>query len=128
MGANSQRASGLYLQAENNLAKQLSSTHQIQFEDLAPDPIMELETPSNFKKQHLEAHFSSKGRAGRIVTLIKGFEGSKEALKDLAKQLKTQLKVGGSVKDNTILIQGDHRDQIIEFLVGLGHHVKRVGG
>jgi len=111
--------------------KKLSSLEalaQIQFEDLAPDPIMELETPSNFKKQYLEAHFSSKGRAGRIVILIKGFEGSKEALKDLAKQLKTQLKVGGSVKDDTILIQGDHRDQIIEFLVGLGHHVKRVGG
>ena len=55
-------------------------------------------------------------------------EGDKEALKALAKSLKTELKVGGTVKDNTILIQGDFRDNIIACLKAMGHQVKRIGG
>lgn len=79
-------------------------------------------------KQHLEAHFSNKGRGGKTVTVIKGFDGDVAALKTLAKKVKQHCSVGGSVKDNEIIIQGNVREKVMEFLRGEGHHVKRVGG
>ena len=79
-------------------------------------------------KQYLEAHFSNKGRGGKTVTIIKGFEGSQDALKTLAKSLKQHCGVGGSFKDNDIIIQGNMRDKIMGYLKKIGYHVKRVGG
>lgn len=79
-------------------------------------------------EQELEAHFSTKGRAGKIVTIIKGFIGSEEELKDLGKMLKTKCGVGGSIKDGEIIIQGNIRDKIIKILQKEGYKVKRVGG
>ena len=78
--------------------------------------------------QYLEAHFSNKGRGGKTVTIIKGFEGSEYDLKDLAKLLKTKCGVGGSTKDGEIIIQGNYRDKIMQILEKNGYHVKRVGG
>lgn len=85
------------------------------------------ETLAN-NKQYLEAHLDKKNRAGKIATLIKGFEGTDEDLKNLAKQLKTLCGVGGSQKDGEILIQGNFRDKIMDFLKKQGYNVKRVGG
>jgi len=82
--------------------------------------------PNN--KQFLEAHFSNKGRGGKTVTVIKGFEGSEEDLKALGKLLKKKCGVGGSVKDREIIIQGNYRDKIIEILKKEDYNVKRVGG
>ena len=79
-------------------------------------------------EQQLEAHFSTKGRAGKIVTIIKNFVGSEEDLKDLGKMLKTKCGVGGSIKDGEIIIQGNIRDKIIKILQKEGFKVKRVGG
>lgn len=79
-------------------------------------------------QQHLEAHFSNKGRGGKIVTIIKGFVGTEDDLKKLGKFLKTKCGVGGSIKDNEILIQGNHRDKIMTILVKQGYKVKRIGG
>ena len=87
-----------------------------------------VEKQSGIAKQYLEAHFSNKGRGGKTVTLIKGFEGSPDALKALAKTLKQHCGVGGSVKDYDIIIQGNMRDKLIAFLKNEGHQVKRVGG
>lgn len=78
--------------------------------------------------QYLEAHFSKKGRNGKTVTLIKGFQGSEAELQQLAKQIKNRCGVGGSVKEGTILIQGNHREKVMEILSREGYHVKRVGG
>ncbi len=78
--------------------------------------------------QRLEAHFSSKGRGGKTVTVIKGFEGKEEDLIHLGKHLKKKCGVGGSVKDGDIIIQGDVREKIIEILTEEGYRVKRVGG
>ena len=78
--------------------------------------------------QILEAHFSNKGRGGKTVTVIKGFVGTDEGRKALAKLLKTKCSVGGSVKDGEIVIQGKFRDKIIEILKAEGYTVKRVGG
>lgn len=79
-------------------------------------------------KQYLEAVFSNKGRGGKTVTLIKGFIGTEDDLKELAKLLKTKCGVGGSIKDNEIIIQGNYRDKIMEILKKEGYNVKRVGG
>ena len=80
------------------------------------------------QKQRLEAMFSNKGRGGKTVTVIKGFEGSEEDLKALGKKLKTKCGVGGSTKDAEIIIQGKFRDKIMEILKSEGYNVKRVGG
>lgn len=79
-------------------------------------------------RQYLEVHLDRKNRAGKIATLIKGFTGTEEDLKKLAKQLKMLCGVGGSQKDGEILIQGNFRDKIMEFLKKEGYNVKRVGG
>lgn len=78
--------------------------------------------------QYLEAHFSNKGRGGKTVTVITGYQGSTSDLKNLAKLLKTKCSVGGSIKDGEIIIQGNFRDKIIKILTTEGYHVKRVGG
>lgn len=85
------------------------------------------ETLAN-NEQRLEAHLDKKNRGGKVATIIKGFEGSEEDLKDLAKKLKTLCGVGGSAKDGEIIIQGNFRDKIMDFLAKEGYKVKRVGG
>ena len=82
--------------------------------------------PNN--QQKLEAHLDKKNRGGKVATIIKGFEGTDDDLKSLAKQLKTLCGVGGSAKDNEIIIQGNFRDKIMDFLTKEGYKVKRVGG
>lgn len=67
-------------------------------------------------------------RKGKPITIIEGYTGADEDFKKLAKELKTKLSVGGSFKDNTIIIQGDYRDKIMTILKDKGFKVKRVGG
>ncbi len=88
----------------------------------------EVEETLGAKEQYLEAHFSNKGRGGKTVTVVSGFVGNEDDLKILAKILKVKCGVGGSVKDNEIIIQGNYRDKIMEILKKEGYNVKRVGG
>ena len=67
-------------------------------------------------------------RKGKPVTLLEGYNGSDKDLKTLARMLKQRLGVGGSDKNGCILIQGDYRAQIMDYLRELGFKVKRVGG
>ena len=76
----------------------------------------------------MEAHYSRKKRAGNVVTLIKGFQGSSQELKRLGKTIKNTVGVGGTIKNGEIIIQGNLRDKIMELLKKMGHDVKRVGG
>lgn len=80
------------------------------------------------EEQLLEAHYSSKGRAGKKVTIVKGFVGPEEDLNALGKDLKKKCGVGGSVKDGEIIIQGEVRDKVMAHLKELGYKVKRIGG
>ncbi|MBC5863045.1 translation initiation factor [Flavobacterium turcicum] len=67
-------------------------------------------------------------RKGKATTIIEGYEGTDEDFKILAKEIKTKLSVGGTFKDDSIIIQGDYRDKIMEILKLKGFKVKRVGG
>ncbi|MCG2611597.1 translation initiation factor [Flavobacterium sp. SM15] len=67
-------------------------------------------------------------RKGKVNTIIEGYEGDIEDFKILAKEIKTKLSVGGSFKDDAIIIQGDYRDKIMNILKDKGFKVKRVGG
>jgi len=64
----------------------------------------------------------------KVVTAVRGFIGSSSDLSDLGKQLKTACGTGGSVKDDEILIQGDHRDKVLAWLTGKGYKAKKAGG
>ncbi|MBV9387405.1 MAG: translation initiation factor [Chroococcidiopsidaceae cyanobacterium CP_BM_ER_R8_30] len=79
-------------------------------------------------QQNLRVQASSKGRKGKTVTVISGFQAKPETLATLVKQLKTQCGTGGTVKDNEIEIQGDHREKLVQILSQLGYKVKISGG
>ena len=67
-------------------------------------------------------------RKGKPITILEGYTGATEDFKILAKEIKTKLSVGGSFKDDKIIIQGDYRDTIMKMLKEKGFNVKRVGG
>jgi translation initiation factor 1 len=73
-------------------------------------------------------HRDSKGRGGKVVTLVKKLILSEEDMKELAKRLKQTCGTGGTVKDGEIEIQGEHRERIAEELQKLGYKVKIAGG
>lgn len=68
------------------------------------------------EKQNLHVTLDSKQRAGKTVTLINGFTGTEEDLKELAKLLKNKCGVGGSVKEGQIIIQGACKDKVLAIL------------
>jgi translation initiation factor 1 len=78
------------------------------------------ETPAP-KHQKLKVRLDTKQRAGKAVTLVEGFSGSSEDLEQLGRQLKTHCGTGGSVKNGEIIIQGDQRDKITQWLIAKGY-------
>lgn len=67
-------------------------------------------------------------RKGKPITILDGYNGATSDFKTLAKEIKKKLSVGGSFKDDKIIIQGDYRDKIMTLLKDKGFKVKRVGG
>jgi translation initiation factor 1 len=106
---------------------------QDQLKNLFPDHQQSPEEPAEevphelyVQKEPMICKFEK--RKGKATTIIEGYEGSDEDFKILAKEIKTKLSVGGTFKDDSIIIQGDYRDKIMTILKEKGFKVKRVGG
>jgi len=80
------------------------------------------------QQQKLRIWLDTKQRAGKVVTLIAGFIGTTDDLNILAKQLKNFCGTGGNAKDNEIIIQGDHREKVLQWLLKNGYsNTKKAG-
>lgn len=80
-------------------------------------------------KQKLRILLETKQRGGKAVTVVYGFVGNNEELETLGKQLKTSCGTGGSVKDGEILVQGDQREKVLQWLLKNGYsQTKKAGG
>jgi translation initiation factor 1 len=103
-------SSGIVYSTDPNFRQEEESTPQ---ESLSP------------KQQKLKVRLDTRQRAGKAVTLVEGFVGSMEDLDQLGRQLKTHCGTGGSVKDGEIIIQGDQRDKITQWLIAKGYSATR---
>ena len=86
----------------------------------------ETETPEN-SRQELKIWLDRKG-GGKVVSRVAGFIGKEEDLQTLKKKPQNACGSGGSAKDGEVLIQGDHRDKLLAFLLKEGHRAKKAGG
>ncbi|GLR18290.1 translation initiation factor [Portibacter lacus] len=93
------------------------SIEPVNGDDLAPENL------------NLRVYRDKKMRRGKVATIITGYRGNLNTLKELGKTLKKECGVGGTVKDNEILIQGDFRDQLVKSLIEKGYKkTKPTGG
>jgi len=72
-------------------------------------------------QQKLKVRLDTKHRAGKAVTLIEGFAGKEEDAQELGKKLKSFCGTGGSVKDGEIIVQGDQREKVMQWLLKNGY-------
>ncbi len=84
--------------------------------------------PAGPVRSGTRVHLDRKGRGGKSVTVIEGLKISARDSEKLLKQLRTKLGTGGTVKNSSLEIQGDHCDAIMTELTKMGHKPKRSGG
>jgi translation initiation factor 1 len=75
-------------------------------------------------KQQLRVRLDTKHRGGKTVTLVENFTGTEEDLETLGKQIKTFCGTGGSAKEGQIIIQGDQRQKVLQYLQKAGYKAK----
>jgi len=114
------------------MAKRKSSGDRVaysEFGSAATERATQRATPSRPpSEQKLRVQVSRKGRKGKTVTVITGFETTADTLGALLKTLKSRCGAGGTVKDATVEIQGDHAQTILQVLVQQGYAAKISGG
>ncbi|HRO68869.1 MAG TPA: translation initiation factor [Chitinophagaceae bacterium] len=76
-------------------------------------------------EQKLRVRLDSKQRAGKVVTLVEGFVGSEDDFVELGKKLKSFCGTGGSAKDGEIIVQGDQRDKVMQWLLKSGYKLSK---
>ena len=90
------------------------------------DKVAEKKTELWLQKEPIICKYEK--RKGKPITILEGYNGAEKDFKKLAKDLKKKLSVGGTFKNNSIIIQGDYRDKIMTLLQEMGFRTKRVGG
>jgi len=98
------------------------------FPDHVPSEEPKKEDQPNFWLQDSPLLCKYEKRKGKPITIIEGYTGAESDFKQLTKELKQLLSVGGSYKNDQIIIQGNYRDKIMAFLQEKGFKTKRVGG
>src|SRR5690606_12416002 len=98
------------------------------FPEHEPSEVPETKEESTLWLQNEPLICKYEKRKGKPITIIEGYTGADSDFKILAKEIKQLLSVGGSFKNEQIIIQGDYRDKIMAFLKDKGFKVKRVGG
>ena len=100
-------------------------THeQIEAEKAKQEQVYKGDALQQQGKQVAHVVVERKGRAGKVATIIVDLKCDDQALKELASRLKQQLGVGGSARDGEILIQGDHRQRVMQLMSDMGFKVK----
>ncbi len=111
--------------ADNDWKKRLgvvySTNPDFQYTQAAEEVVQTLPP----ERQRLIVTIDRRARAGKQVTLVKGFVGSEADLAALGKTLKVKCGVGGTAKDGEITLQGDLRDKVVALLQGMGYNAKR---
>lgn len=92
-----------------------------------PDETIDEQETIEPAQQPLKIRLDTKHRAGKAVTIIEGFVGTSPDLENLGKQLKSFCGTGGSVKDGIVIVQGDNRDKMLQWLIKNGYKmVKKI--
>jgi translation initiation factor 1 len=112
------------------MAAKKSNTEKVVYREFGFEEAEAEQEPADLPPQqhNLRIQATRKGKGGKTVTEVTGWQVSDETLQKIAKQLKNQCGSGGTVKDGSIEIQGDHRPKILEILLGLGYKAKTSGG
>ena len=106
------------------LSKKINSLSGLVY---STDPNFKIEEDENMEEQtilpaeqKIKIRLDKKHRGGKVVTLIENFIGTNADKEDIGKKLKTVCGTGGSVKDGEILVQGDNRDKVLQWLLKNG--------
>ena len=106
--------------SDRTVYREFGESNEAAFEKAVPN------LPPN--QQNIRIQLSKKGRGGKTVTVVSGFQHDELALTALAKKLKAACGTGGSVQEDTIEIQGDHKVKLLELAIKLGYKAKISGG